>query len=189
MFGWLAARSPLLCRRAPRLLASRRVRRITPHTLIRALPGLGSVLYLHAASKGVPPNAPASGLLVAKSAFAPLLNAHWLVAVSVVTDDGPREWCECLDHLGRARARWHLLPDTDYLAWDALTASCLLCSLTSSAIDTQPLRPDRASVVNFRLREIAGMLLLEQDTYAALSPLGDRIAARIAHAESAVLQS
>ncbi|GLQ92323.1 hypothetical protein [Dyella acidisoli] len=189
MFSWLAARSPLLCRRALRLLASRRIRRITPHTLISALPGLGSVLYLHAASKDAPPNASASGLLVAQPAFAPLLNAHWLVAVSVVTDDGPREWCECLDHLGRVRARWHLLPDTDYLAWDALTAPCVPCSITFPSIDMQPLHPDRASVVNFRVREIAGMLLLEQDTYTALSPLGDRIAARIAHAESTVLQS
>jgi hypothetical protein len=128
-------------------------------------------------------------LLVAQPAFAPLLDTHWLAAVSVVTDDGPREWCECIDRMGRARARWHLLPDTDYLAWDALTASCMPDSGISSSIDMQPLRPHHARVVNFRLRTIAGLLFLEQDTRAALSPLGDRIAARIAHAESAVLQA
>jgi hypothetical protein len=189
MFGWLAARSPLLCRRAPRMLASRRVRRITPHTLISALPGLGSVLYLHAISDDTATNVSAPGLLVAQPAFAPLLDTHWLAAVSVVTDDGPREWCECIDRMGRARARWHLLPDTDYLAWDALTASCMPDSGISSSIDMQPLRPHHARVVNFRLRTIAGLLFLEQDTRAALSPLGDRIAARIAHAESAVLQA
>ena len=189
MFGWLAARSSLLCRRAPRMLASRRFRCITPHTLISALPGLGSVLYLHATPAGVTPNVSTPGLLVAQPAFAPLLDVRWLVAVSVVTDDGPREWCECIDRMGRARARWHLLPDTDYLAWDALTASCLPDSDTSSPVETQPLRPDQASVVSFRLRSIAGMLMLEQEPRAALSPLGDRIAARIAHAESAPLQS
>jgi len=189
MFGWLAARSPLLSRRAPRMHASRRVRRITPHTLISALPGLGSVLYLHATPSGVMRDISPSGLLVAQPAFAPLLDARWLVAVSVVTDDGPREWCECIDRMGRARARWHLLPDTDYLAWDALTASCKPDSSAPSSVDKQPLRLDHASVVNFRLRAIAGMLLLERDTRAALSPLGDRIAARIAHAESVLLQS
>lgn len=187
MFGWLFARSPLLCRRAPRMHASRRIRPITPHALVSALPDLGSVLYLHAASR-VAPTVSTPGLLVAQSAFAPLLDAHWLVAVSVVTDDGPREWCECVDHLGRARARWHLLPDTDYLAWDALTAPCTPYCAQSSSIDAQPLRPDHASVVNFCLREIAGLLLLERDAYVPLSSLGDRIAARIAHAESALLQ-
>ncbi|HET7331000.1 hypothetical protein [Dyella sp.] len=189
MFGWLAARSPLLCHRVPRMPATRRIRRITPYTLISALPGLGSVLYLHATSNDAMANMPTPGLLVAQPAFAPLLHAHWLVAVSVVTDDGPREWCECIDRMGRARARWHLLPDTDYLAWDALTARCTPDSGTSSSIDAQPLRPHHACVVNFRLRTIAGMLLLEQDANTTLSDLGDRIAARIAHAESAVLQA
>ena len=189
MFGWLAARSPLLCRRATRMLASRRIRHITPHTLIDALPGLGSVLYFHAPSSDATTSVSAPGLLVAQPAFAPLLDAHWLVAVSVVTDDGPREWCECIDRVGRARARWHLLPDTDYLAWDALTASCMPDSGITSPIDAQPLRLHHARVVNFRLHMIAGLLLLEQDARTSLSPLGDRIAARIAHAESAVLQA
>ena len=186
MFGWLSARSPSLCRRAPRTIASRRVRRITPHTLISMLPGLGSVLYLHATSDCAMPKVLPPGLLIAERAFAPFLDVHWLVAVSVVTDDGPREWCECVDRFGRTRARWHLLPDTDYLAWDALTASC---TEMLTPIDAQPLRPDHASVMNFRLREFAGMMILDQDVSAVLSPLGDRIAARIAHAESALLQS
>lgn len=186
MFGWLSARSTSLYRRAPRAVVSRRIRRITPHALISMLPGLGSVLYLHASSNTAMPDALPQGLLIAQRSFAPLLDAHWLVAVSVVTDDGPREWCECMDRSGYTRARWHLLPDTDYLAWDALTAPC---TGVSSPIDMQPLRPDHASVVNFRLRELAGMLILDQDVPAVLSPLGDRIAARIAHAESALLQS
>lgn len=186
MFGWLFARSPSFCRRAPRTIASRRVRRMTPHALISTLPGLGSVLYLHATSDCAMPNVLPPGLLIAQPALIPLLDVHWLVAVSVVTDDGPREWCECVDRFGRTRARWHLLPDTDYLAWDALVASC---TEMHAPIDAQPLRPDHASVMNFRLREFAGMLILDQDVSTALSPLGDRIAARIANAESALLQS
>lgn len=186
MFGWLSARSTSLCRRAPRAVASRRIRRITPHALINMLPGLGSVLYLHANSNTAMPDALPQGLLIAQRSFTPLLDAHWVVAVSVVTDDGPREWCECVDRTGHTRARWHLLPDTDYLAWDALTAPC---TGMPAPIDTQPLRLDHASVVNFRLREFAGMQILDQDLAVTLSPLGDRIAARIARAESALLQS
>ncbi|GGA22752.1 hypothetical protein [Dyella nitratireducens] len=183
MFGWLAAHSPSLCRRAPHTVVSRRARRITPRALIEALPGLGSVLYLHAASNLATLDDLPQGLL-AQCAFLPLLSAHWLIAVSVVTDDGPREWCECVDVCGRTRARWHLLPDTDYLAWDALTAACAAVSPPS---DTQPWRPGCASVVSFHLREVAGLMLLEQDASPVLSQLGGRIANRIAHAESAVL--
>jgi hypothetical protein len=183
MFGWLAVRSSSLCRRAPRPGVSRRFRPITPHALIDLLPGLGSVLYLHDAAPP-PHEALLPGVLVAQSAFAPLLDAHWLSAVSIVTDDGPREWCECVDRSGRIRARWHLLPDTDYLAWDALTTPCIAEAGAPAVLHA--LKPDRASVVNFRLRVLAGILMLEQNP-AALSLLGGRIAARIAHAEAVVL--
>jgi hypothetical protein len=184
MFGWLAIRSPSLCHRAPRSVISRRVRRIAPHALIDMLPALGSVLYLHDSTTALR-DAVLPGVLVAQAAFGPLLEAHWLAAVSIVTDDGPREWCECVDRLGRIRARWHLLPDTDYLAWDALTAPCAIDADAPPV--TQAWRPDHACVVNFRLRAWAGMLLLEQDHATPLSPLGDRIVARIAHAEAVAL--
>jgi hypothetical protein len=184
MFGWLSARSASHCRRAPPAVESRRTRRITPQALVSRLPSLGSVLYVHAHSPNPMLDALPQGLLITQRAFAPLLDAHWLVAISMVTDDGPREWCECVDRFGRTGARWHLLPDTDYLAWDALTASC---KEPSTSIDKQPLRPYRASVMNFRLRELAGLLILDQDVPAMLSPLSDRIAARIARAESAEL--
>ncbi|RDS83019.1 hypothetical protein DWU98_07765 [Dyella monticola] len=189
MFGWLAARSIPLCRRAPRALASRRIRPITPHAWLDLLPALGSVLYLHTRSTAVMGDVFPSGMLVSHRAFAPLLEARWLVAVCVVTDDGPREWCECVDHLGRTRARWHLLPDSDYLAWDALTASCQADTDMLARIDAQPLRPDHACVVNFRVRHLAGLDVLEHDTAVALSPLGDHLAARIAHAEAVLLAS
>ncbi|HUA80400.1 MAG TPA: hypothetical protein VL997_08515 [Dyella sp.] len=188
MFGWLAARSPSLCRRASRSHASRRVRRITPHALIGLLPGLGSVLYLHAASRGEKLTALPPGLLMGHPALVPLLEVQWLVVVSAITNDGPREWCECVDRFGRIRARWHLLPDTDYLAWDALTASCEAACDGSPIVDTQPLRPDHASVVNFHLREWAGLWVLEHALATPLSPLGHQVAATIAQIESAMLR-
>jgi hypothetical protein len=149
------------------------------------LPGLGNVLYLHSATDAALTDDIPQGLLVQR-AFVPLLSAHWLAAVSAVTDDGPREWCECIDAHGRTRARWHLLPDTDYLAWDALTALCAPC--VSPRLDRQPMRPDCARAMSFRLREIAGLLWLEQQPSVALSLVGDRVARRIAHAESVAWQ-
>lgn len=188
MFGWLATRPSSLCRRAPRSYASRRVRRITSHTLIGMLPGLGSVLYLHATSRSDTLDVVSPGVLVSHPAFVPLLEVQWLVAISAVTSDGPREWCECMDRFGRIRARWHLLPDTDYLAWDALTASCVAERDGPAIMNVQPMRPDNASVVSFRLREWAGLLVLEQDLPMPLSSLGRQVATRIAHTESAPLR-
>jgi hypothetical protein len=187
MFGWLTTRSTSLCRHAPVTVVSRRSRQITPSSLISKLPSLGSVLYLHASSTAsMHGNLPA-GWLVTQRAFAPLLDTRWLVATSAVTDDGPREWLECMDRFGCTRARLHLLPDTDYLAWDALMGTCEPDSHPPIAYGMPPFRPDHAAVVNFQVRELAGLLLLEQGGCSVLSAMGDRIAARIAQAESAVL--
>lgn len=186
MFSWLAARSTSLCHHARPTLVSRRSRRITPHVLLRHLPGLGNVLYLHAASSAVLSDALPPGLLITQRAFAPLLDTRWLVATSMVTDDGPREWLECIDRFGHPRARLHLLPDTDYLAWDGLMSRCEPDSHPPRLPCFLPLRPDSAAVVHFQLRECAGLLWLEQARAALLSPLSDCIAARIAHGESAV---
>jgi len=187
MFGWLAARSTSLCRRAPLTVVSRRARPIKPQSLLSTLPAFGSVLYLHASAEAIVLDSLPSSLLVTQRAFAPLLDTCWLMATSVVTDDGPREWFECIDRFGHPRARLHLLPDTDYLAWDALMSSCEPGGQLSRLPGAAPLRPDRAMVVNFQLRKLAGLSLLEQGRAVSLSPLGERIAARIAHAESAAL--
>jgi hypothetical protein len=188
MFGWLAAHSTPLCPHASPTVLSRRVRRITPQRLLRTLPELGAVLYLHATSSEVLVDAYPRGLLVSRRAFAPLLDTHWLCATSVVTDDGPREWWECIDRFGRPRARLHLLPDTDYLAWDAVTASHATDFEPPLLRATQLLRPNNARVVNFRLRSFAGLQVLDDAQAAPLSPLGNRVALHIAKAESALLQ-
>lgn len=187
MFGWLATRSTPLCRHAPLTVVSRRSRQITPLSLIRRLPGLGNVLYLRASSAVAMPDDLPARVVVTQPTFAPLLGTYWLTATSVVTDDGPREWLECLDHLGRPRARLHLLPDTDYLAWDALIGSCEP-DCHPPVVSGLPLRrPDNAAVVNFHVRELAGLHVLGQGGSTLLSPLSGRIAERIARAESALL--
>jgi hypothetical protein len=185
MFGWLAS-PPTFCRHAPRAAVSRRTRLITPRALIEMLPGLGSVLYFHAAANRAFPPALPQGLVVQR-AFLPLLGAHKLTSISAVTDDGPREWCECVDALGRTQARWHLLPDTDYLGWDAMTASCV--AHIAPPVETEPFRPDCASVVKFRLRRVGGLVLLERRDATVLSSLGSRIATSIARAEALMLQA
>jgi hypothetical protein len=187
MFGWLAAHSTPLCPHVSPTILSRRTRRITPQRLLRTLPELGAVLYLHATASAVIADAHPPGLLVAQRAFAPLLDTHWLRATSVVTDDGPREWWECIDRFGRPRARLHLLPDTDYLAWDAVTASHDADIAPSSGRNVPLLRPNSARVVSFRLRPFAGLDVLDQAAAMPLSPLGQRVALQIAKDEAAVL--
>ncbi|RUL64003.1 hypothetical protein EKH79_08025 [Dyella dinghuensis] len=151
------------------------------------LPGLGSVLYLHNSAAQVITEALPPGLLVTERTLAPLLDIHWLMATSAVTDDGPREWLECMDRFGRPRARLHLLPDTDYLAWEALMTMHESPLQPPGSPDMPMLRPDSARIVNFRLREVAGLTVLERNATSELSPLGHHVAAHIAHAESVSL--
>jgi hypothetical protein len=183
MFGWLTTPSSPRCRRAPLTVLSRRVFHISPHVLMHRLPSLGSVLYLHNTSAQVIAVELPPGLLVTERALAPLLDVRWLMATSAVTEDGPREWLECMDRFGRSRARLHLLPDTDYLAWEALMAMHESPLQPPVSPGMPMLRPDRASIVNFRLHEFVGLIVLKRDATTELSPLGHRVAAHIAHAE------
>jgi hypothetical protein len=187
MFGWLTTPSSLRCRHAPRTVLSQRIRHISPHVLMHKLPSLGSVLYLHNTLAQVITDALPPGLLVTERTLAPLLDVRWLMATSAVTEDGPREWLDCMDRFGRPRARLHLLPDTDYLAWEALMAMHESPLQSPVSANAPSLRADSASVVNFRLREFAGLIVLQGNAHAELSPLGHRVAAHIAHAESVSL--
>lgn len=107
---WLAARrsppsTPLPCDAA--------WRRADPARFAEALAALGPVFCAWretvAAGGRMPDTAVLSG---------PGLLGHG----AAVTPDGPREWITVCDRGGRARCRLHLLPDTDYLAWDTLIA-------------------------------------------------------------------
>jgi hypothetical protein len=187
MFGWLMTPSTPRCHHAPVAALSRRVRQMSPHLLLHRLPSLGSVLYLHNTFAEVITETLPPGLCVTARALAPLLDVRWLMATSAVTEDGPREWIECMDRYGRPRARLHLLPDTDYLAWEALMAAHESSHHPLTLPPGPLLRPDSASVVNFRLRELAGLIVLEGHASTELSPLGSHVAAHIAHAESVSL--
>jgi hypothetical protein len=187
MFGWLTTPWALRCRHAPHTLLSRQIRPTTPQRLIQKLPGLGSVLYVHDSSAHVVSENAPGHWLVGERALAPLLDIQWLMATSAVTDDGPREWIECIDRFGHPRVRLHLLPDTDYLAWEALVATHECLPQASALPQNAWLRPDTASVSNFRLREFAGLTVLDRIVPVSLSTVGQHVAARIAQAESVSL--
>lgn len=162
---------------------------ITPCQLARWLPRLGTLLYLHAAPARGLTEEPPSRVLVTQWAMAPLLATCWLVAASAITDEGPREWCECVDRAGRVRACLYLLPDTDYLAWDELTAAENLAHFVPPpAPGALPFRADGACVVSFRLRQLAGSLLLEQCANTPLSSCGTQMAEHITRVNAVALR-
>ncbi|MFC5740154.1 hypothetical protein [Dyella tabacisoli] len=184
MFGWFAHALTAVCPHAGAGSASRRWLRITPESLLAYLPLLGSVLYLPSRAKhpttGMLPN----GWLVERAELEPLLHTCWLIAASAINVDGPREWLECIDAQGCLRARLHLLPDTDYLAWDALLAQGKPLALPPHRRVQQPLRLASASVMVFQHRRLAGLSILSSIAPSRLSTLGQGIARDVARAEA-----
>ena len=183
MFGWLATHVAHLCPRASGVAVTRRWLRIAPRQLARHLPATGCVLYLPCAAR-VDETVP--GLLVGRCELAPLLRVRWLVAASVIGSDGPHEWLECRARDGRLCARLHLLPDSDYLGWDALLAAGAPVQAASGP------RPDdgrmaAARLLEFRCRRVAGIDLLDASPAADISTLGGGIARGIARVEGLVL--
>jgi hypothetical protein len=155
--------------------------RITPAALAASLPSLGSVLYmpLVACSPDLPQRP--CRVLVATPTLAPLLRVQWLLAVSEIAPDGPREWIDGLDCEGRPCLRLHLLPDTDYLGWDRL--------LDRGEPVTAPpphlhLRAPAAYPLRFRRQRLAGLDLLRGEAVTRLSPLGRQLAGRIVRAHA-----
>jgi hypothetical protein len=142
------------------------------------LPALGSVLYVPAAS-GPLRGRPLPGLLVESVELAPLLHTRSLASVSAITPDGPREWMECRDADEHLLARLYLLPDTDYLAWDALHAAGAGKAAAARA-GVPAGQPASARLLRFRLRRHAGLQLLGAEAVDATSTLVRELAARIA---------
>jgi hypothetical protein len=186
MFGWLATHSRSACRLAAPTV-QRRWLRVAPPLLAECLPLLGDVLYVSGAGTCVPPDMP-PGWLAARCELSPLLQMHWLAVAGHVGDDGPCEWLECLDRHGRLRARLHLLPDTDYLAWDALPAIGVP-DVPPLRRDWPPFRPAWACTLRLRLRRLAGLAVLDAAAPGPLSDLGRDLAGRIARAEAVPLHS
>ncbi|OOG47486.1 hypothetical protein B0E52_03665 [Rhodanobacter sp. C06] len=183
MFGWLAPHVAHLCPRADGVAVSRHWLRITPLQLARHLPAAGCVLYLPCAAR-VDETVPS--LLVGRCELAPLLRVRWLVAASAIGSDGPHEWLECRARDGRLCARLHLLPDSDYLGWDALLAAG---APVPAACATRPddARIAAARLLEFRCRRVAGIDLLDASPAADISTLGGGIARGIARVEGLVL--
>jgi hypothetical protein len=188
MFGWLASHAALICRRADTSPVQRRWLRMSPLQLARHLPQLGSVLYLPEQAIANTLIHPPHGLLVEHLELSPLLQTCWLAAASVISSDGPHEWLECIDRYGRLRARMHLLPDTDYLAWDALLAIGAPIAAPVSLQRPRGFRAESARVLCFRTRQLAGLALLSGIAPVAISTLGLGIAGEIARAEAVELR-
>ncbi|RCS29132.1 hypothetical protein DEO45_13805 [Rhodanobacter denitrificans] len=169
------------CPRATGADVCRRRLRMAPANLVESLPMLGSVMYMPLAACGSGlPQRPCK-VLVETPPLALLLRVHWLLAVSEVAVDGPREWIDGIDRDGRPCMRLHLLPDTDYLGWDRLLArgEPALATLHVPhlhALEAYPLR--------FRRHQLAGFDVLRGETAICLSPLGRQLAARIARAHA-----
>lgn len=185
MFGWLATHVAHVCPHATGVAVERRWLRIAPQRLARCLPATGCVLYLPCASAALAERI-VPGLLAGSRELAPLLCVHWLVAASAIGSDGPHEWLECRGRDGRLCARLHLLPDSDYLGWDAL----LTAGLPVHAAAGQ--RPDderiaAARLLDFRCGRLAGFEVLDARPAAQVSTLSGRIARGIAQAEGLAL--
>jgi len=164
---------------------TRRWRRLAPLALLGHLPALGEVLYLPGASVGIDPP---PGCLLGARELEPLLRTHWLAEAGEVTTDGPREWIECVDARGVVQARVHLLPDTDYLAWDRLLAAgeCVEPPLGWHA--SRRFQPASARLCCFERRVLACWQVFVARPAPAASTVGQRLAGQVAREEALPLQ-
>jgi hypothetical protein len=155
-------------------------------TLAAYLPLLGSVLYLPARMPTFDREPLPRGWLVASHELAPLLQVEELRVSSMIGANGPREWIDGMTADGHFCARLHLLPDTDYLAWDALLEH-------ASPLPAAPICPSAlscpagdASIVCFRTRQFAGFDVLDATPLRQVSMLGHDIAREAARSASRV---
>jgi hypothetical protein len=103
-----------------------RVAELDLSAFVEWLPRLGTVLWLHQPRRES--NFPRARLtergvlLLEHPDIAAFGDVTAIRARSAVTPHGPREWLD-FDTGATTRARMYLLPDTDYLAWDAMCAT------------------------------------------------------------------
>lgn len=100
--------------------------------------------------------------------------------------DGPREWMDCLDAHGHFCARLHLLPDTDFLAWDALLADARALPPISPCLQLR-FRAASAELVSFHVRRLGALNVLDAAPLGQLSMLGRGIAREIARVSAVAL--
>jgi len=157
--------------------------------LAQRLPWLGSVLYVQVsprreydASACLP-----AGWLVERPELATLLATTQLILSSQIGADGPREWIDAFDAQGQLCASLHLLPDTDYLAWDALLADGYCLPSAWLRGERRRRHSGHAEILQFQVRRMGGLHLLESTPAGRLSGLGRAIACDVARAWSVEL--
>jgi hypothetical protein len=180
MFGWFTPSGPRARLRQP--AQELRWLGISTTRFVRALPSLGCVLYLPASAM-TPSLAQLPRGVLAAVGIAPLIATAYLCAGTAVTPEGPREWLECMDCEGRTMARIYLLPDTDYLAWDAMLATTTPVPAPACAPREQRFVPAHARVVAFTLRAMPPLSVLAEWS-PAVSTIGRSLASDIAVAEA-----
>lgn len=160
-----------------------RVLRVSPTALAHWLPMLGSVLYVPSRLTGEARARLPYNLLSESPLLTPLLHTRFLRVLGMVSADGPREWIECMDMRGDVLAQVHLLPDTDYLAWDNLPASCM--PLVGAVIPRRgrAFCGAAAHLVRFACQSLATFSCLGEAPPARISSLGRVIAQTIAGAQ------
>ena len=181
MYGWF---EPSLCAgRAWFGDSVERVLRVSPVALAHWLPLLGSVLYVPSRTVAPQVERVPEHLLSESPLLAHLLYTRFLRVLGVVSADGPREWIDCLDARGEVRAQVHLLPDSDYLAWDNLPSGCLPLERVTIDRKANAFRGAAAHLVRFRCQSLATFSCLGEVPPPRISSLGRVIAQTIAGAQ------
>lgn len=165
-----------------------RVLRVSPAALAHWLPMLGSVLYVPARATADSRVRLPDNLLSESTLLTPLLRTRYLRVLGTVGADGPREWIECLDARGDVLAQVHLLPDTDYLAWDNLPNGCLPLDGVMPRRRMSTFRGAGAHLVRFRCQSLATFSCLGEVPPPSISSLGRFIAQTIAGAQPVLMQ-
>ena len=158
---------------------------VAPQTLAQGLAQLGCVLYLPARRCDADPVDLPLGLLAESRELTPLLRTCYVGLASAVTGEGPREWIECVDAAGMLQARIYLLPDTDYLAWDALFAEGVPVAAPMLHRAGHPVCfAERARLLCFTRRHVSRLTMLGSEAPSRVSSLGRGVARDIAVAEA-----
>jgi len=186
MYGWFD--TSLCIARTWFAAPDERCLRITPAEFIQWLPLLGSVLYVPARRQDGGGVQQPYGVLCEDPLLKPLLYTRYLRVRGNVSADGPREWIECLDARGETLAQLHLLPDTDYLAWDNLPSGSTVTENVPRHLAAYRFHGSAAHVMRFRCQSLANISCLGEATPPRISPLGRVIAHAIAGAHPLLMQ-
>lgn len=191
MFGWLAhafATFRPFEAEAPAWTISRCAVPMAGAELAARLPLLGGVLYLPSREVSRYAWPLPRGWLAARGELLPLLHVSELRVSSMIGADGPREWIDGVDAQGRFCARLHLLPDTDYLAWDALLVDARPLPAAPLCPGQVACRAAAAELVCFDVRRLGALDVLESRPLGQLSTLGRHIAREVARTAAVELE-